>query len=73
VAKHGRSTALIVPPEDARRAGLRPGQIIPVEPKPLKVDYDDIAILHLGPKASLEHDRLAAQQARSGRRQGRRG
>ncbi len=32
VARHGRSTVLIVPPAEARKAGLRPGQTIDVEP-----------------------------------------
>ena len=31
VARHGRSTVLVVPPEEARRAGLRPGQRLIVE------------------------------------------
>lgn len=32
VAKHGRSTVLIVPPAEARKARLRPGQRLPVQP-----------------------------------------
>lgn len=32
VAKHGRSTVLIVPPAEAKKARLRPGQRLPVRP-----------------------------------------
>lgn len=32
VAKHGRSTVLVVPPSEARKARLRPGQQLPVTP-----------------------------------------
>ncbi len=32
VAKHGRSTVLIVPPNEAKKARLRPGQLVTVQP-----------------------------------------